>query len=88
MQARDRQLIVPDKSVHKTLWPVLGRPGVLFVDGEVAGVWRTKTSAKRLTLNVEAFGPLRPRVWKQVEAEAARVAEARDVPDVVVNRVE
>jgi hypothetical protein len=88
LQARDRDLIVPDKSVHKILWPVLGRPGALFVDGEVAGVWRTKASGKKLTITVEAFGPLPPRVWKQVEAEAQRVGEVRAAHDVGVTRVE
>lgn len=88
LQARDRDLIVPDKSVHKILWPVLGRPGALFVDGEVAGVWRTKASGKKLTITVEAFGPLPPRVWKQVEAEAQRVGEVRAAHDVRVTRVE
>jgi hypothetical protein len=67
---------------------VLGRPGALFVDGEVAGVWRTKASGKKLTITVEAFGPLPPRVWKQVEAEAQRVGEVRAAGDVRVTRVE
>jgi hypothetical protein len=88
LQARDRELIVPDKALHKILWPVLGRPGALFVDGEVAGVWRTKTSGKKLTISVEAFGPLPPKVWKRVDAEAERVAEARGIPNVSVNRVD
>ena len=88
LQARDRSLIVPDKALHKILWPVIGRPGALFVEGEVAGVWRTKTSGKNLTITVEAFGPLRPKVWKKADAEAARVAEARGVPNVSVKRVE
>jgi hypothetical protein len=86
LQARDRDLIVPDKSVHKLLWPVLGRPGVLFVDGEVLGTWRTKSSGKKLTITVEAFAPLPPKVWKQVEAEAERVAEVRGAAEVSVNR--
>jgi hypothetical protein len=87
LQARDRDLIVPERAVHKILWPVLGRPGVLFVSGEVLGVWRTKTSGKTLTINVESFGPLPPRVWQQVEAEAERVAQARGVPTVKVARL-
>ena len=86
LQARDRELIVPDKSVHKLLWPVLGRPGVLFVDGEVVGTWRTKTSGKKITITVDPFAPLPPRVWKQVEAEAARVGEARGATDVTLKR--
>lgn len=88
LQARDRNLIVADKAVHKTLWPVLGRPGALFVDGEVAGTWRPKTSGATLTLQVEPFGALPPPVWEQVEAEAARVAAVRSSGKVVVKRVE
>ena len=88
MQARDRATIVPDKSVHKALWPVLGRPGVLFVDGAVAGMWRTKTAGKKMTVTVEAFGALRPAVWARVDAEAERVAAARGAADVAVKHVE
>lgn len=86
LQARDRELIVPDKAAHKTLWPVLGRPGALFVDGEIAGTWRTKAGGRKLTITVEAFGPLRPSAWKQVDAEAERVAEVRGAADVTVKR--
>jgi hypothetical protein len=88
LQARDRELIVPDKAVHKILWPVLGRPGAVFVDGEVAGTWRTKTSGKKLTITVEAFAPLPPKVWRQAEAEAERVAEVRGAADVSVTHVD
>jgi hypothetical protein len=86
LQARDRPLIVPDKGVHKALWPVLGRPGVLFVDGEVVGTWRPKASGRRLTLQVDAFAPLSPAVWRAVDDEAARVAAVRGVEDVSVSR--
>ena len=86
MQARDRGLIVPDKAAHKVLWPVLGRPGVLFVDGEVVGVWRPKSSGKRLTLTVESFVPLAPNVWSEIEDEAQRVAVVRGATDVSVAR--
>ncbi len=88
LQARDRDLIVPDKAVQKILWPVLGRPGALFVDGEVAGTWRTKAAGRRMTITVQALCPLPPNVWKQVEAEAERVAEVRAVPDLTVNRID
>ncbi len=72
--------------MQKTLWPVLGRPGALFVDGEVAGTWRTKASGDKLTITVDTFGPLRPSVWKQVDAEADRVAEVRGAAEVTVKR--
>jgi hypothetical protein len=88
LQARDRALIVPDKALYKVLWPVLGRPGALFADGEVAGIWRPKSAGKKLTLRVEAFAPLPPSTWTQIEAEAERVAAVRGATDVAVTRVE
>lgn len=88
LQARDRALIVPDTSVHKLLWPVLGRPGVLFVGGEVVGTWRTRTSGRKITITADAFAPLPPKVWKQVTAEAERVGEARGASEVIVKRTD
>ena len=79
-------LTVPDKSVHKALWPVLGRPGALLVDGEIAGTWRTRAGGRKLTITVEAFVPLRPSVWPLVDAEAERVAEVRGAGEVTVKR--
>ncbi len=96
LQAGDRSLIVPDKGRHKALWPVLGRPGAVLVDGEIAGVWRTKSvtdkstinrsATTRLTLTVEPFGRMTKATWTQVEAEAVRVGRARGVDDVAVTR--
>ncbi|MEO8889657.1 MAG: crosslink repair DNA glycosylase YcaQ family protein [Jatrophihabitantaceae bacterium] len=88
VQARDRELIVPDRALHKALWPVLGRPGVLLVDGEVVGLWRPKSSGRKLTLTVEALAPLPPSTWRRIEAEAERVAAVRGAASVAVTRVE
>jgi hypothetical protein len=88
LQARDRPLIVPDRARYKTLWPVLGRPGALFVDGEVAGTWRPRAAGKKLTLRVEAFAALPASAWTAIEAEAQRVAAVRGAADVTVTRVE
>lgn len=84
LQARDRDLIVPDRGVHKALWPVLGRPGVVFADGEVVGTWRTKASGKKLTITLEQFVPLPPSRRSLVEAEAERVAAVRGASEVTV----
>jgi hypothetical protein len=88
LQARDRDLIVPDKAAQKALWPVLGRPGALFVDGEVVGTWRPKSSGRKLTVQVEAFAPLPASVWTSVAAEAERVGAVRGATDVSVTRAQ
>jgi hypothetical protein len=66
---------------------VLGRPGALFVDGEIAGIWRPKAAGRKLTVTVEAFGPLPGSVWTAVETEAQRIGEVRGAADVAVKRV-
>jgi hypothetical protein len=86
LQARDRDLIVPDKAVQKALWPVLGRPGALFVDGEIVGTWRPRAAGRKLTVTVEAFVPLPPSVWEQIEAEAQRVGAVRGAAAVTLTR--
>jgi hypothetical protein len=85
LQARDRDVLVPDKKHQKELWRILGNPGALLVDGEIAGVWRSKMSGrKRVDLTVTPFGSLSAKNRKAVETEAAEVARARAVPDVTV----
>ena len=91
MQARDRDVIVPDtsaKGVHKALWPVLGRPSVLFAEGEVVGTVRPRASGKKLTLSVEPFAKLPPSIWDEVEVEAQRVGTVRGFETTTVQRVE
>jgi hypothetical protein len=85
LQARDRNLLVPEKAQQKEVWKVLGNPGVLLVDGEIAGVWRAKMAGKkRVDLTVTPFGTLSPKARKSVEAEAATVARARGAADATV----
>jgi hypothetical protein len=85
LQARDRDVLVPDKKHQKEVWRTLGNPGVLLVDGEIAGVWRAKMAGgKRVDLTVTPFGSLRAATRKAVEAEAAEVARARGVAGATV----
>ena len=85
IQARDRDVLVADKAQQKEVWRVLGNPGVLLLDGQIAGVWRAKMAGrKRVDLTVTPFGSLTAGARKAVVGEAATVARAREVPDVTV----
>jgi Winged helix DNA-binding domain len=81
LQARDRDLLVPDRERHKELWRALGNPGVVLLDGEIVGVWRPRMAGrKRVDLTVTTFVPLTTDQRALVEAEAQEVARARGVP--------
>ncbi len=76
LQTRDRELLVPDAVHRKELWPTLGRPGAVLVDGEVAGLWRPRTSGTKLAVTVTPWGDL-AAVQVRVQEEAERLAATR-----------
>ncbi len=76
--ARDREIVVPDGARRKALWPVIGWPGAVLVDGDVVGTWRTKASGSNLTVNVNAFEPISRNARAVIEDEAAGIASLRD----------
>jgi hypothetical protein len=85
VQARDRDLLVPERALQKEIWRTLGNPGVLLVDGEISGVWRAKMAGrKRVDLAVTSFRSLTTKDHKAIEAEAEHVARAREAEAVTV----
>jgi hypothetical protein len=83
--ARDRELVVPGNAHRKVLWPMLGHPGGVLVDGEIAGAWRTRASGKRLDVTVELFATLPAAARTAVEREASVVAGVRGYDDARVS---
>lgn len=79
LQAKDRPLLVADPARAKALWPVLGRPGAVLVDGEVAGMWRPRKSGKSLRILIELWRTTSPTLRKAVGAQAELLAAHRHV---------
>ena len=78
LQARDRDLLVPDRERQKAVWRALAKPGALLVDGEIAGVWRARLAGRgTLEVTVTGFDPPAASVRAIVEEEAGSVAAAR-----------
>ena len=82
-QLRDRETIV-DKQYHREVWKTVGEPGAVLVDGEIAGIWRPRTSGRKLTITVETFGSLPDRGKQLLQHEAEQVAPLRGAASVDV----
>ena len=76
LQARDRDLLVPDRARAKELWPVLGRPGAVVVDGEVVGSWRAQ-QRKGLAVTASLWSAPAPGVRAALGQQAERLAAHR-----------
>jgi Winged helix DNA-binding domain len=79
LQARDRTLLVDDPARAKALWPVLGRPGAVLVDGEIAGMWRPRKSGKSFRVQVDLCARASTAVRKAISEQAERLAAYRQI---------
>jgi hypothetical protein len=79
LQARDRSTLVPDATRVKELWPVLGRPGAVLVDGDLIGTWRPRQSGGKLTVLVQPWAKVSAATRKKVTEQAERLAAYRGV---------
>ena len=79
LQGRDRSLLVPDRARAKSLWPTLGRPGAVLVDGEVVGTWRPRKAGKRFSVQIDLWQPVPPPVRAAVAEQAERLAAYRQL---------
>ncbi|SBT39264.1 winged helix DNA-binding domain-containing protein [Micromonospora auratinigra] len=79
LQAKDRSTLVPDPARAKELWPVLGRPGAVLVDGELVGTWRPRKAGRRFTVAVQPWQPLSDARRGTVTEQAERLAAYRGV---------
>ncbi|MDM7832084.1 DNA glycosylase AlkZ-like family protein [Cellulomonas edaphi] len=79
LQGRDRDVLVPDVSRHKGLWPTLGRPGAVLAGGELVGTWRPRATGDRLALELDEWVPWDRATRAAVEEQHERLAEFRGV---------
>ncbi|MFR9779705.1 winged helix DNA-binding domain-containing protein [Micromonospora sp. MS34] len=79
LQGRDRTTLVPDAAHAKELWPVLGRPGAVLVDGELVGTWRPRKSGRALKVAVQPWQKLPDTRRKAVVEQAERLAAYRAI---------
>lgn len=77
LQARDRELLIPDARLRKAIWPALGRPGVIFAAGEPIGTWRPAKAGKKLDVTVDVWNRPSAAIDTAIGEQAQRLAEFR-----------
>lgn len=82
LDARDRELLVPDGDARKDLWRPVGRPGAVLADGELVGSWRSEVSGRYLDVTVRPWGGWRPSLGRLVEEQAERLASHRGASEL------
>jgi hypothetical protein len=77
LDQRDRATLWPDPAVRKRARSGIGAPGVVLVDGDVAGLWRPEKKGKKLVVAVEPLTKAARKAADGLEAEAQMVAPHR-----------
>jgi hypothetical protein len=77
LDQRDRDTLLPDRELRARVRRPIGNPGVVLVDGDLAGLWRPAKKGKRLVLEVEPVTAAARKAAAAVEAEAALLAPHR-----------
>lgn len=77
LQARDRDVLVPDRGRHKALWPVIGRPGAVLAGVDLVGTWRPQASGRTFVLRVDPWTKINKCVRDRIAREAERLATHR-----------
>jgi hypothetical protein len=77
LDQRDRETLFPDPELRARARTGIGNPGVVLVDGDVAGLWRPQKKGRRLIVAVEPVTAAASRAAHALEAEAQVVAPHR-----------
>ena len=76
LEQRDRSLILPDASLHKTVWRTVGNPGVILRGGQIIGVWQHKGRE----INLQPFISLNPAEKQHLNLLAEALSQFQNTP--------
>jgi hypothetical protein len=74
LDANGRDLLLPDKKLHRKVWRTVGNPGAVLLDGQIVGVWRQRKQGKQLSMTVDSFRPLTGELKQKITEQAEMYA--------------
>ena len=80
LDARDRSLLLADKTLQRQVWRTVANPNVILWNGQVAGIWKTRMAHNRLTVTLIPFVSLPDGAKQKLLCHAQAYAEFRNLP--------
>lgn len=77
LSAPDKDLLVPEDSLRRQIWRVVGSPGAVLNNGEIVGIWRPNKRGRALSIEISLFSPENDLDRASVEQAAQRMASLR-----------
>ena len=75
LDARDRELLLPDAAQRRQIWKTVSNPGVILKDGKIAGHWAAKSQVHRMSATYSLFEPCSTAqiaaIHREIEAYAS-----------------
>lgn len=68
LDMRDRDVILDQRPLHKSVWKTVANPGVILRDGRIVGIWKAKTLTENMEISIT--------LWESLSAaEQRRLAD-------------
>ncbi|TDE97477.1 winged helix DNA-binding domain-containing protein [Occultella glacieicola] len=77
LQAKDRDLLVPDEAGRKDLFRTIGRPGAVAAGEEVLGTWRPLTKGATMSIRFTPWLSVGPVLRRAIEDQGQELARWR-----------
>ncbi|MBZ2197574.1 DNA glycosylase AlkZ-like family protein [Occultella gossypii] len=77
LQAKDRDLLVPNEAERKDLFRAIGRPGAVAAGGEILGTWRPLAKGGTVSIRFTSWPSAGPTMRRVVEDQGAELARWR-----------
>ena len=87
LDARDRELLLPDAAQRRQIWKTVSNPGVILKDGKIAGQWTAKSQSHQMSATYSLFEPCSTAQIAAIQQEIEAYASFRGLQLATLSEV-
>ena len=80
LDLRDREIILPEKALHRLVWKTVAKPGAAAKGGRIVGVWNSRTRKDGLEISLNLWNDLPREQLQTLKEQAKEYASFRLLP--------